>query len=186
MSTKSEQKTDSKQLSGYNLALWRLVNMATIGCLLIVIYGLSFARTSGASFASSLSVGLMAAMAAMVSGGLLGFLFGVPHTREGETGRSDKEDRDGAKNQDVETGLADPSSNYRPNTSLEQISDWLTKMLVGVGLIEIKVIPDKLKAIANYVAKGLGNSEQAQAFALTRSRGPLRARSCRGAGRCLR
>lgn len=56
---------------------------------------------------------------------------------------------------------------YRPNTSLEQISDWLTKILVGVGLVQIKVIPGEILALAAYLAKGLGGGEQAEAFALT-------------------
>ena len=34
-------------------------------------------------------------------------------------------------------------------------------------MIEIKVIPEKLKGMATYIAKGFGNNKQAQAFALT-------------------
>jgi hypothetical protein len=40
-------------------------------------------------------------------------------------------------------------------------------MLVGVGLVEIKVIPEKLKGVAAYVAKGLGDDESAKTFAMT-------------------
>jgi hypothetical protein len=110
----------------------------------------------------------MAAGAAIVSGGLLGFIFGVPHTRETETGSTAEEEQDSDSNQKSSAASTGPSTtNYRPNTSLEQISDWLTKILVGVGLIEIKVIPEKLKGLAAYIAKGLGDSDQARAFALT-------------------
>jgi hypothetical protein len=94
--------------------------------------------------------------AAIVSGGLLGFLFGVPHTREGEAPQTKTGGRDDAV---VQTETTDTSITYVPNTSLEQISDWLTKMLVGVGLIEIKAIPDKLKGVASYIAKGLGTGD---------------------------
>jgi hypothetical protein len=166
VSTKSESKADTKEQFDFNVALRRLVYMAGLGCVLIFIYGLSIAQASRGNFGSFASVGLMAAGAAIVSGGLLGFLFGVPHTREGESPQPEKEKRDGTIDQDGESGPVEPSTSYRPNTSLEQISDWLTKMLVGVGLIEIKIIPEKLRALASYIAKGLGDSEQSQAFAL--------------------
>ncbi len=118
-------------------------------------------------FGGFASVGLMTAGAAMLSDGLLGFLFGVPYTREREGPQANREERGDASGQQGKSADADSRTSYRPNTSLEQISDWLTKMLVGVGLIEIKVIPAKLKSIANYLAKGLGGTDQAQAFALT-------------------
>ena len=63
------------------------------------------------------SVGALLAGASTVVGGLFGFLFGIP--RSGATVR--------------EGGGA-----YRPNTNLEQLSDWLTKILVGVGLTQIQ------------------------------------------------
>lgn len=60
---------------------------------------------------------------------------------------------------------ADATLKYRPNTSLEQISDWLAKMLVGVGLVEIKTVPANLQSMAEYVAQGLGNGPHPARFA---------------------
>jgi hypothetical protein len=167
MSTQSQQTAPPIPPSDYYVALRRVVYMASLGAALIFIYGAGLAREGGGNFANSLSVGLMAAGAAMVSGGLLGFLFGVPHTREGEPNQIERDGRGKSVEQADKPGPSDPSTSYRPNTSLEQISDWLTKMLVGVGLIEIKVIPGKLKGVAAYIANGLGDNDQARAFALT-------------------
>jgi len=61
----------------------------------------------------------------------------------------------------------EPSTTYPPNTSLEQISGWLTKMLVGVGLVEIKAIVAKVLGLATYVSMGLGATEQAKVFAFS-------------------
>src|SRR5579864_3778310 len=52
-------------------------------------------------------------------GALLGFLFGIPRTLQGEA--ANKETESDNKN----------NISYKVNTNLEQISDWLTKVLVG-------------------------------------------------------
>jgi tetratricopeptide (TPR) repeat protein len=75
----------------------------------------------------------MTAGAAWLTGALLGFIFGVPHTQENAVG----EDR------------------YLPGTSLEEISDWLTKMIVGVTLTQLSNIPGKLGSLATYIAQGM-------------------------------
>jgi flagellar biosynthesis regulator FlaF len=100
----------------------------------------------------------MAGGAALLTGGLLGFLFGVPHTRDdGTIQRRNDPERDGTR---------ESSTSYRPNTSLEQIADWLTKILVGVGLVQIQVIPGKLVSLAKYVAQGLGSETETLALAI--------------------
>lgn len=55
---------------------------------------------------------------------------------------------------------------YQPNTNLEQISDWLTKILVGVGLVQIRPIGDKLFAVAGGVASALRDHGANRSFAL--------------------
>jgi hypothetical protein len=44
------------------------------------------------------------------------------------------------------------------NTNLEQISDWLTKIIVGLGLINLEKLPQKFKAIASAAAPTVGGS----------------------------
>ena len=52
------------------------------------------------------------------------------------------------------------------NSNLELISDWLTKILVGVGLTQFKSIPPALQKLATFIAGGIQSSGQDQAFAL--------------------
>jgi len=41
---------------------------------------------------------------------------------------------------------------------LEQISDWLTKLLVGAGLAEIKNLPSHIATLAAFIADGWGGT----------------------------
>jgi hypothetical protein len=63
-------------------------------------------------------------------------------------------------------GNLTPPRDYQPNTNLEQISDWLTKILVGVGLIQIKQIGDKLFTLSGGVAWALNDTSGNHTFAL--------------------
>ncbi len=67
--------------------------------------------------------------ASFVLGFLIGFLFGVPRTVESNDPTLSKNSQ----------------TRVQANTNLEQISDWLTKILVGVGLTQITPILSFLK-----------------------------------------
>ncbi|MEQ1727133.1 MAG: hypothetical protein ABL982_02030 [Vicinamibacterales bacterium] len=56
-------------------------------------------------------------------------------------------------------------SDYAANTNLEQISDWLTKILVGIGLVEFKTLLAAFDALTVRLAPIFGGGETAQAFA---------------------
>ncbi|NUT49611.1 MAG: hypothetical protein HOV94_20225 [Saccharothrix sp.] len=81
-----------------------------------------------------LGTALLVAAAAMACGALIGFMFGIPRILEDRSQRGD-----------VPTVL-------RPNTNLEQISDWLTKILVGVGLVQFSAIGDALGTLIDSIA----------------------------------
>jgi hypothetical protein len=48
---------------------------------------------------------------------------------------------------------------YRGNSSLEQISDWLVKIFVGVGLIQLTSLKVPLQRLVSSVANGLGEGD---------------------------
>jgi hypothetical protein len=72
---------------------------------------------------TTLATALALSAASAVSGLLLGFVFGVPRVLAADRPRS--------------TGTG---GGIAANTNLEQISDWLTKILVGVGLTQFAAI----------------------------------------------
>jgi hypothetical protein len=55
----------------------------------------------------------------------------------------------------------------RSNTNLEQISDWLAKILVGVGLVQLGAILDAMGNLADFLGPALGDETTGQAFALS-------------------
>jgi len=150
---------DKPIISDSGRALITIGMSVFIGLLAIIIYALQ--ASSFTQYVSYATIGLMVSGASLLIGGLLGFLFGIPRTLQ-----NDRSFELVSKNEIPSPDKEDPNINYRANTNLEQISDWLTKILVGVGLTQITVIPDKLLRIAKRVSTGLGNSDGSQIFAL--------------------
>ncbi|WP_348825108.1 pYEATS domain-containing protein [Flavobacterium aestuarii] len=74
-----------------------------------------------------LFIGIILAIAAFISFFFLGTLFGMPK-----------------RNNEKE-------SDYSLNNSLVEISDWLTKIIVGLGLVNLKEIPGFLISLGEYV-----------------------------------
>lgn len=115
-------------------------------------------------------IALMLIGAAGVLGGLMGFLFGIPRTEDARRGQETtvRSQTAAAADQadDVAAGGTVVTSRFVPaasstlgvNTNLEQISDWLTKILVGVGLTQLSQIPTLLGNTATYFADAFGSS----------------------------
>jgi hypothetical protein len=115
-----------------------------------------------AEFFRIASVGVAAAGACLLSGAILGFIFGIPKSLQGK-----QTETAGGKQQGSEKGEAGAvGPRYAANTNLEEISDWLTKMLVGVGLTQLYATPGRVKLLTEYIARGMGDSAYSQSFAL--------------------
>ena len=61
-----------------------------------------------------------------------------------------------AATQAPQTKTPPPKSILKANTNLVEISDWLTKMIVGVGLYQLSTLPGKLKSLAGYFSTAFG------------------------------
>jgi hypothetical protein len=85
-----------------------------------------------------------------MSGTIVGFLFGIP--------RSLSQDRQ----RDPDQG-----SGYAPNTNLEQISDWITKILVGLGLVQIGQLPSALESLSAALSPLLGGFPSSGSFGVS-------------------
>lgn len=107
-----------------------------------------------------------------VSGMLLGFLFGIPRTvpsgtvnvappDERAAGKGRPTDEPPAAGADAAAGnpantlfLGTPTP-MEINSNLVEVSDWLTKIIVGVGLIELKSLPGSARSMAAFIAPSL-------------------------------
>ena len=108
-----------------------------------------------------------------VSGMLLGFLFGIPRTLPSGTVNMAPDDRRDGKGRATDeppatAGGAEPNPATASNTlflgtptpmeinsNLVEVSDWLTKIIVGVGLIELKSLPGSARSMAAFIAPSL-------------------------------
>ncbi len=127
----------------------RLQILSVIGCLLILLYGCRFFFSG--EFLRIVGLGILVAGASLIAGFLLGFVFAIP--RDGnETAGTKAAAVSGGSKDEPSKGKA---NRVRPNSNLVEISDWLTKIIVGVGLVELKSLPHKLGALSYYLGLGL-------------------------------
>ncbi len=144
-------KTPVREGFSYDLAMRRIFYLAVLGCVIVGVYAWG---VSPSPLVAAM-VGIMSAGAALLSGGLVGFLFGVPHLRTQEGDAT------------VKNGVPDArDSRYTPSTSLEQISDWLTKIIVGVSLIDLRSIAAETDSLATRIQTAMGAATAGNAFAL--------------------
>jgi len=147
----SSSGKDSNDIGRVILLLWLLIIIGLLSLLFPAIVK-GYAGDWAGGF-TTIGTGLFLAGAATLCGSILGFLFGVP--------KRDVE----PKHPDVEPKLRDGEKAYQPNTNLEQISDWLTKIIVGVGLIEIKKIIYFFKTVGEYCGPAFGPSPSGEIIA---------------------
>ncbi len=93
------------------------------------VYGLTFADTK----LRAVFVIVAASVVATLTGIVLGFIFGIPKSAH--------------KKEKKKT-----AQNYVSNTSLERVSDWLTALILGVGLIQFREIMTSLHQLTVTIA----------------------------------
>jgi hypothetical protein len=115
-----------------------------LGIFCILVFSANF--TEGHNFFARAGASLALGIGAVVLGALLGFVFGIPRTLQHDTAPSPN------------PGIAEQDQiAYQINTNLEQISDWLTKIIIGVGLIELGNIGGWLISFSHSMGEAFGN-----------------------------
>ncbi len=106
-------------------------------------------------------------------GAFTGFLFGIPKALQRLDGANQDREIPARAGAQVSASRHPQSSarserglRFVSNSNLEQISDWLTKILVGVGLIQIGTLPDALSRLGAYLKPSFGNLDSSPAFAI--------------------
>ncbi|MCA9782002.1 MAG: hypothetical protein KC518_00340 [Candidatus Cloacimonetes bacterium] len=126
--TMIDQLTPTRTL---RLPIW----ISCAGVPILVLHAMLGADWPGAL--QRLALTLMLAGATLLCGGLVGFLFGFPRARPSES-----------------HGEGAGPQRYRANTNLEEVSDWLSKILLGVGLVQINKLGGLAHAIAAQSVQG--------------------------------
>jgi len=120
------------------------VLLPTFGGIWIVIYAFS---TPG-SHLTYLGVGILTSLAAYLSGCFTGFLFGIPRVVSSGQLRHEK-----------------GTSVYAPSSNLAEVSDWLTKLLLGAGLVQLTRLGAPIGRLIDNVASGMHPAEAAKVTA---------------------
>jgi CheY-like chemotaxis protein len=98
-----------------------------------------------------------------VSGMLLGFLFAIPRILPAGAIIAPARPVNGKRETDPASNGILSQANHSPseiNSNLVEVSDWLTKIIVGVGLVELKHLPTAARGVADYIAPSLGLEPQ--------------------------
>ena len=141
--TESPDVADGAQSERDEQLGWCICASPALIPIAVVIYAAADHLGSGTNFGSVTALGIAAAAAALTSGVFIGFLFGLPTT----------------------LARSKPTGLLATNTSLDQITDWLTKILVGLGLVQLGKISHGVSKLSGSLAPGLGGGPGAKAFA---------------------
>jgi hypothetical protein len=128
----------------YSRALHKLLVCVAIGIAAVILNAIREIHWEDGLVARAVGYGTLIAGCAFIAGVLLGFLFGVPpasdtpKTPAGSIQPSDKQ-----------------SPSQPPQTNLEEIADWLTKIIVGAGLASLGRLPGLIGQLSSFVASGV-------------------------------
>jgi len=124
--------------------VYSIPSLGGLGVLVTLIY---VSQVGGGKRWSVFGTAMVFAGAAALVGGVVGFLFGIPLTSKQRAAGAD-------------------GSQYETNTNLEQVSDWLTKIIVGVGLVQLGRALPALTRLATSLNDPLGGTPYGGAFGL--------------------
>jgi hypothetical protein len=151
-----------------------LVSWVAVSLFALILYGVFAQPDKALRFVSAAA---LAAAASASVGALLGFLFGIPRSlqqdsaapRPAPASSSPSPTPRPTDEQSSTAGLPAPpaplpsasttrANHLGVNTNLEQISDWLTKILVGVGLTQLQHLWPNLVGLATFLQPALNGS----------------------------
>lgn len=150
----------SPELKTYDTALHLLLRFVGFGIFAVMVNANSYEHWKYGIVARALSVGILLAGAAFIIGALVGFLFGFPP--------SPTLSQSSSKNESMEkmpSGPKDATAFY-DNTNLREISDWLTKVIVGASLVSLTKLPPLLSQLGTFIATGVNPHDPSPPVAL--------------------
>lgn len=152
--SKSSDNESKERLLDLRMTSWFLLIFLLFGVIVLLF------QSDGAKWAA-----LLWALAWLAIGDIIGFLFGIPRVLQTDDAKPAPSVPAGTTPVAQPATAPEPSYRQEVNTNLEQISDWLTKIIVGIGLVELRRLPELLSRVSRFMAAGLGATQQAQVLA---------------------
>ncbi|MEM9413169.1 MAG: hypothetical protein AAGA30_18820, partial [Planctomycetota bacterium] len=112
--------------------------MVAIVASIFIVSGLVITGFAGSSHVAQATLWAVSSFSIAT---VVGFLFGIPKVLQGED----------LPKTAVAGSVGDRRYEQRVNTNLEQISDWLTKIIVGLGLVNLGAVPGRLEKLGVYL-----------------------------------
>jgi hypothetical protein len=140
------------------LPLALLAYVEVLALLLAAAFGMD-----GAMWNAGMSVVLFGVTgAAGATGALVGFLFGIPRFLAAERASALSAAPAPADTTPAlvprDMAPVDVLGTYRPSTNLDDIADWLTKIIVGVGLTQLTSIGPALRSVSAAIRTNCGTT----------------------------
>ena len=134
-----------------------LLAFAGLFTLGIVFVGLSALRASGILYTAT---AVFWSASIFLASALIGFLFAIPNIGKSKTKSNTLVSASSATEMSEKIPLESwDEQRFRPNTNLDQISDWLTKAMIVVFLINLYRLPQLIDRATSYIAAGLGGEQ---------------------------
>ena len=120
----------------YHRALEKLLWCVAIGIFAMITIATRTEHWEEAIVARAIGYGILIAGFSFISGVLTGYLFGLHPTRSSQKS-------------------GDQPATPAPQTNLVEIADWLTKIILGAGLVQLTRLPGPIWAFAKTMALGV-------------------------------
>ncbi|MGH9378821.1 MAG: hypothetical protein ACRD1I_08480 [Terriglobia bacterium] len=133
-----EKRAVSPEVAIYQQTLYRLLLFFAVGIIAILFNAIRYEHWVEGLVSRAAGFGILIAGSAFIIGVLFGFLFGFPS-------RSDDQSSSGGA----------PSKSLLYNTNLEEISEWLTKVILGASLVELNKLPPLVSELSTYIARAV-------------------------------
>jgi hypothetical protein len=137
-------------------ALRYLLLAFVLGIIAVLIVSAGSDRWMEGIVAKSSGKGILFAGATFAIGVLLGFLFGFPPAPSSSTPQHAAQTSAAApqgQTLQASSRTASPSTSVFENTNFREISDWLTKVIVGASLVDLTRLPPQVRKLAEYMAE---------------------------------
>ena len=153
--SKSRNNPEKEDVSSnYERTTWTLIWMI-IAVDVVVVFYLNKCTCDNCGTSNGILSFFITSNAVLVGGILLGFLFGIPkkHKLTAESRPAPSPTTSEVNTSPSTSSQSTQLSYYDDNTNLEEISDWLTKIIIGLSLVEFKEIKIEMIATAENIGK---------------------------------